>query len=70
MRIYVRVKVLRETLTNPFLSTTWEHPLDIHVGPAATTLPLSAALSLFSPTSSLQHAHLLPHNRCYVYTWP
>lgn len=43
VRIYVRVKVLRETLRNPFLSTTWEHPLDIHVGPAAATLPLSAA---------------------------
>lgn len=40
-RIYVRVKALHETLRNPFLSTTWEHPLDIHVGPVAATLPLS-----------------------------
>lgn len=31
---------------NPFLSTTWEHPLDIHVGPAAATPPAQHSPSL------------------------
>lgn len=78
----LQAKVLGETLREiSFLSPTWEHPMDIHVGPEAATPPqhtrthspqpthppsFSASLSLFSPTSSLQHAHLLPHNRCYV----
>lgn len=64
-----------QPFSSPFLPAACRCPLDIHVGPIASTLSLTL-LSLLVFPSSVGRLHFgpntrfLPHNRCYVYTWP